>query len=137
MSYTTIQKYPIVCQHCMSQFEDLPQVLLHNPRQKTPSRLSPSIVSVLWHASCASSSSLGKIHGVAYHFFSVSVLWHASRIFPSSPGQTHSAGDIIQCFTVCHSSKLLHHPKSNTSITFTTYSFNAKIHFNGVFTHPI
>ena len=106
--------------------EDLPQVRLHNLRKNTPGRQSPSIVSVLWHA---------------------------SRIFPSSPGQTHSevntilyftvwhsstsAVNTIQCFTVWHSSSLLHHPKSNTSITFTTYCLNAKIHFKGVFIHPI
>ena len=50
----------------MPQFEDLPQVLLHNPRQNIPSRLSPSVVSVLQQASCASSSSLGEAHAVAY-----------------------------------------------------------------------
>ena len=35
--------------------------------QNTPSRLSPSIVSVLWHASRASSSYPGKTHAVTYH----------------------------------------------------------------------
>ena len=60
------KKYPTVYQHSMPQFEDLPQVLLRKPRQNTPSRLSPSIVSVLQQASCASSSSLGEAHAVAY-----------------------------------------------------------------------
>ena len=61
-----VQKYPIVYQHSMPQFEDLPQVLLLNPRQNPLSKLSPFIFSVLWHASCASSSSSGKKHAVAY-----------------------------------------------------------------------
>ena len=56
----------MVYQHSMPQFEDLPQVLLCNLRQNIPSRLSPSIVSVLQQASCASSSSLGEAHAVAY-----------------------------------------------------------------------